>query len=250
MPVKKKVVESGGAGFTPTDLRARLADKGIEMVKGGEIEPVSFVPSGVPEIDELTGGFPRGHITEIFGPNASCKTTLCSRIAEASQAKTLYIDTEGGLISPPANIDIVREFQLEVIAETMEEALRSGEYDLIIMDSIASTTLRQEQQGEFADANMGAKARLMGQIVRRMLPLLRNSKTAVIFVNQLRSTLSSFAKMEFTPGGRAVEYAASLRLELRSTKVDKNDTYQNVKVTVVKSRFGPAYKLVTVKVYY
>jgi recombination protein RecA len=227
------------------EFNDRLKAKGIdvEVLLGADAYVVAFQSSGVPEIDKLVGGLPRGKIVEIFGTPGAGKTTLCSAIAR-SDSKILYVDTEDGLVNPPENVTLVREYQLEVVGEIVEKAVEEDTYDVIIVDSIASTTMRAELEGEIGDSHMGLKARIMGQIIRRLLPALRDSKTTVLLTNQLRSTMASWGPTEFTPGGKAISYAASIRLELRSNKADKAANHQRVHCTVVKSRFSKAYETV------
>lgn len=245
-------------------MNERLEAKGLPPIQE-KLPPIEFVRTGYKDIDELTapydaagwGGFPRKHITEVFGTKGAGKTSLMKQIVNFNTFNTdeplsvLYVDAENGLINPPENVLVTNNPLLEDIEEMICQALDMDAFDLIIVDSVAMLTSKQEMNGD--KEAMMAKPKAMSKFVRRVNAFLRtlgdNGKlkdsagTAVVFINQLRDTGNSFGVKEFTPGGRALEYGASLRLELRSAKADKiqkEGRYvgQKVRVKIEKSRFN------------
>lgn len=203
-------------------LNAKLKELGSTAVavKGSDVPPIEFVTSGILEIDELTGGIPKSRITEIFGLKGVGKTFLAKKIMRnMKDLKILYIDTENALTDPPENVTTVPEYQLEAVADMVNDSL--GQYDVVIIDSVASLIPRAEIEGEQGDAHMGLKARSMGQWMRRINPYLNGSGTAVLFINQQRESMNPYGPPKYTPGGHALPYAASLRLELKTTKAER-----------------------------
>lgn len=201
--------------------RKQLArDEEIEgVVKGNKLPPLEFISSGIPEIDAITGGFPRKRISEIFGMKGVGKTALMSRIT-SNGLKVFYVDTENAMTEAGENVDVLSEEMLEDVEEKVAQAL-TKKYDLIVVDSVASMSIRAELEGEMTEMQMGGKARSMGKWMRRIIGPLRETTAAVVFVNQERESLASWGSPTFTPGGRALPYAASLRLKLSTTKADR-----------------------------
>lgn len=231
-----------------------------KLQKLSDIPDVQFVSSGVKEIDEMTGGFPRGRITEIYGVQSAGKTEVTLRcLAEASQhGKVLYVDAENALNpirfrekgGKESNITVTDTNVLEEAAEITIENV--GKYDVIVVDSIAQLVPGPEKAGSTGDQFIGVKARLMGQWIRKIVALLGKSNTALIFINQLRESPSLYAP-KVTPGGKAVPYAASLRLELSVKKADriiknKEVIGQKVKVEVTKSKICKPHQSTTFRV--
>lgn len=240
-------------------MNARLAAKGLPMLQDRP-EPTQFIPSGIEAIDGITqeqdpegrGGIPRKHVTEIFGPSGSGKTSVMKMLTKNTEdLDVLYIDAEGGLTNPPEHVTMAYVTHLESVESMVVEALKSHLYDLIIIDSVAMLTSEKEVEGD--KQGMGAKPKAMAQFGRRVNAAVKplgvdgypdkNAKTAVVFINQLRDTMNAFGVKEYTPGGRTIEYSASLRLELRSASADKIKKAdkmigQKIRVTVKKSRFG------------
>lgn len=236
-------------------LNERLIAKGMPIIQE-VIPPTEFIRTGFKDIDELTapydalgwGGFPRGHITEVFGTAGAGKTSLMKSIVNFNpKMNVLYMDVENGMTNPPEHVLVSKSTLLENIEEIVIEAIDTNSYDMIIIDSVAMmSSLREKLRDKQA---MMEKAKAMGVFGRRVNAYLRDdnnpesSKTAVIFVNQLRDTGNSFGVKEFTPGGRFLEFGASLRLELRSAKADKivkagATIGQRVRVKIVKSRWN------------
>jgi recombination protein RecA len=237
---------------TMDKMNKALAARGLPlMVMGSDIPPVEFISSGIGEVDEITKGFPRKKITEIYGLKGVGKTYLMSHIVSSlPELKICYIDAEGGLPTPPDNVEVNNEHQLEAVADIVEEALKNDIYDLIVVDSIASLIPRAEIEGDSGDVHMGLKARLMSQWMRRISTYLFKSNTAVVFINQQRESMNPYGPNKFTPGGYAVPYAASLRLELKSNKVDKFEGGHWVNVEVEKSRVCKPYQKARFKLIY
>lgn len=252
-PMTKKDLETiTSARQAMESLNKKLAAKGLPlMIMGSDLPPVEFITSGVKEIDDMTKGFPRKKITEIYGPKGVGKTTMMSRlVANLSDLSICYIDAEGGLPTPPDNVTVNNEHMLERVQDIVESALEDNKYDLIVVDSVASLVPRAEIEGEPGDAHMGLKARLMSQWMRRIHLYLAKSNTAVVFINQQRESMNPYGPSKFTPGGYAVPYAASLRLELKSNKADKFDNGQWVHAEVEKSRVCKPYQKTKFKLLY
>lgn len=233
----------------------QLIARGLRPVQlASDIPPIKFISSGVPEIDAMTQGFPRKRITEIFGPKGVGKTTLMSKIVSGVQdLHVLYIDAEGGLperiVQSLPNIVLSHESVLEDIEESVHEALDNGEYDLIVIDSVASASPRTEVENNPGSA-MPVKAKLMSQWMRRITGHLMSSNTAVVFINQQRDNINAYGPRTYTPGGVALGYAASLRLELKSNKADKFEGGQWVHVEIEKSRICKPYQKTKFKLIY
>lgn len=232
-------------------MNAELRKKGLpEAVRGSDLPPLEFVSSGIPEIDEMTKGFPRRRVTEIFGLKGVGKTTLMTRIVRALPSLNIYyVDCEAALPELPKNVDTVEEYVLERVQELVEAAL-SQRYDLIVVDSVASLVPRAEVEGDPGDAHMGLKARLMSQWMRRVNIHLSKSQTALVFINQQRETMELYGPKRFTPGGFALPYASSLRLELKSAKADRFEGGHFVHVEVEKSRVCRPYQKTKFKLMY
>jgi recombination protein RecA len=228
-------------------------EKGLAPAVLGRDHPrVEFISSGISEINELVGGFPKKRITEIYGMQGVGKTQLAMKILSSlpKETKVLYIDTEESINSIPENVTIIHESILENVVGLVEDALKGDYPDLIIIDSVASMVPRVELEGDSGDANVGVKARLMSQWMRRMPIYIRGSNTAIVFINQQREKIASWGPVKFTPGGWALPFAASLRLELKCKKADIKETYQLVEVVVTKSRFTRPLIRTEFKLYY
>ncbi len=231
------------------------------VMKLGETPPlpVKAIPSGSLALDLAlgVGGIPRGRITEIFGPEASGKTTLGQHIiAEAQKlgGTAAYIDAEHALDPSYAancgvNIDdllISQPDTGEQALEITEALVRSGAVDVIVIDSVAALVPRAEIEGEMGDAHVGLQARLMSQALRKLAAAIGKSGTAVIFINQLREKVGIvFGNPEVTPGGRALKFYSSVRIDLRRVESIKqgNETIGSlVRAKVVKNKIAPPFK--------
>lgn len=236
--------------------------KGAAMRLGdnSNIDPkVTNLSTGIPSLDIALGigGLPRGRIAEVFGPESSGKTTLCLNIIAEIQrmegsavfidaencldinyAKSLGIDVDDLIVSQPS----CGEEGLE-IAETF---IRSGGADVIVVDSLAALVPRAELDGEMGDIHVGLQARLLSQAMRKLSGIISKSNTIVLFINQLREKAGvHFGNPETTPGGRAVKFYSSVRLDIRRKEsIKKADEIigNRVKVKVVKNKVAPPFK--------
>jgi recombination protein RecA len=220
---------------------------------------VEVIPTGSIALDLAlgVGGLPRGRVTEIFGPEASGKTTLALHvIAEAQRAGGMaaYIDAEHALDPQYAarvgvNVNEVLISQPDTGEQALEIAellVRSGAIDVIVIDSVAALVPRAEIEGEMGDAHVGLQARLMSQALRKVTAAINRSKTTVIFINQLREKIGVvYGNPETTTGGRALKFYASVRLEVRRMDTIKqgSDTVGiRVRCKVVKNKVAPPFR--------
>ncbi|MCL2066075.1 MAG: recombinase RecA [Treponema sp.] len=222
---------------------------------------IEVVPSGSILLDEALGigGYPRGRIIEIFGPESSGKTTLALHaIAEAQKlgGNAAFVDAEHALDPVYAknlgvNIDelwVSQPDNGEQAMEITESLVRSGAVDVIVVDSVAALTPVAEINGEMGDAQMGAQARLMSQALRKLTATIGKSRTVLIFINQIRMKIGVFfGNPETTTGGNALKFYSSLRLEVRKTETievskDTDAIGNRVRVKVVKNKVAPPFR--------
>jgi recombination protein RecA len=235
--------------------------KGSIMKLGGQVKAdVDAIPTGALTLDWALGigGLPRGRVIEIFGPEASGKTTLTLSVIKEIQKKggvAAFVDAEHAFDSTYAkimglNLDdllISQPDTGEQALEITETLVRSNAVDLIVIDSVAALTPRAEIEGEMGDAHMGLQARLMSQALRKLTAAISKSRTCVIFINQLREKIGvMFGSPETTTGGRALKFYASVRLDLRrigSIKVGDSVIGGRVRARVVKNKVAPPFKV-------
>ncbi|MDR1576121.1 MAG: recombinase RecA [Treponema sp.] len=222
---------------------------------------IEVVPSGSILLDEALGigGYPRGRIIEIFGPESSGKTTLALHaIAEAQKLGGIaaFVDAEHALDPVYAknlgvNIDelwVSQPDSGEQALEITENLVRSGAVDVIVVDSVAALTPQSEIEGEMGDAQMGAQARLMSQALRKLTATIGKSQTILIFINQIRMKIGvMFGNPETTTGGNALKFYSSMRLEVRKTETievskDADAIGNRVRVKVVKNKVAPPFR--------
>ncbi|HLG74035.1 MAG TPA: recombinase RecA [Chloroflexota bacterium] len=232
----------------------------MRLGEGAVANAVSVVPTGSIALDMAlgVGGVPRGRITEIFGPESSGKTTLAQHIiAEAQKAGGIaaIIDAEHALDPAYASQCGVQVSDLLISQpDTGEQALeitdmlvRSNGVDVVVVDSVAALVPKAEIEGEMGDSFVGLQARLMSQALRKLAGAINKSNTAVIFINQLREKVGvMYGSPEVTPGGRALKFYASVRLDIRrvdSIKVGTDVVGNHVKVKVVKNKVAPPFKV-------
>ncbi len=232
------------------------------VMKLGEVATMSSVeaiPTGSLALDLALGvsGIPRGRITEIFGPEASGKTTLGQHVIAEAQKRggtAAYIDVEHALDPAYAancgvNIDellISQPDTGEQALEITEALVRSGAIDVIVIDSVAALVPRAEIEGEMGDVHVGLQARLMSQALRKLAAAIGKSGTAVIFINQLREKVGIiFGNPEITPGGRALKFYSSVRIDLRRAETIKQGNVaigSHIKARVVKNKVAPPFR--------
>ncbi len=221
---------------------------------------VESIPSGSLALDLAlgVGGYPRGRVIEIFGPESSGKTTLCLHvIAEAQRlgGYCAFIDAEHALDPAYAvkigvdvhNLYVSQPDTGEQALEIAEALVRSGALDVVVIDSVAALTPRAEIEGEMGDSHVGLQARLMSQALRKLSGAIKQSNTIMIFTNQLRQKIGvMFGNPETTPGGMALKFYASVRLDIRRIQSLKagNETVGNrTRVTVKKNKVAPPFRL-------
>ena len=242
------------------DKLEKTYGKGAVMKLGDSaVEAMEVIPSGSLGLDLALGigGFPKGRIVEIYGPESSGKTTLAIHaIAECQKlggiaaiidaehafdkfyAEALGVDTQNLLISQPDN----GEQGLEIA----DNLIRSGAIDLIVIDSVAALTPRSEIEGEMGDANVGVQARLMSKALRKLTGTISKTGCCCIFINQLREKIGvMFGNPETTTGGNALKFYASIRLDIRRStqlKDGENVIGNHTKVKVVKNKVAPPFR--------
>jgi len=221
---------------------------------------IAVIPSGSIALDVAlgVGGIPRGRITEIFGPESSGKTTLAQHIIAKSQelgGKVAYIDVEHAIDPSYAKTCGINLNELLISQpDTGEEALeicealvRSNAVDVVVVDSVAALVPRAEIEGEMGDAHVGLQARLMSQALRKLTGIVGRTGTAVVFINQLREKVgNSYGNPEVTPGGRALKFYSSVRIDLRRIDTIKQDDKivgTRVKAKIVKNKVAPPFRL-------
>lgn len=223
---------------------------------------VEAISTGSILIDQAigVGGFPRGRIIEVFGPEASGKTTLAMHCIAQAQKKggiCAFIDAEHALDSTYAakigiNIDdliISQPDYGEQALEIAEMLIRSGAVDVIVIDSVAALVPKAELEGDMGDSHMGLQARLMSQALRKLTPIVHKSKTILIFINQIRQNIGAmpFANKETTTGGNALKFYASVRIDVRriaSLKKNEEHIGNRIAVKIVKNKVAPPFKRV------
>jgi recombination protein RecA len=241
------------------DIVKRYGDGSIMRLGEAHSMSVEVIPTGSLSLDLAlgVGGIPRGRITEIYGPESSGKTTLAQHIVAEAQklgGTAAYIDMEHALDPAYAarcgvdveNLLISQPDTGEQALEITETLVRSGAVDIVVIDSVAALVPRSEIEGDMGDAQMGAMARLMSQALRKLSGAINQTKTAVVFTNQLRMKIGvMFGNPETTTGGNALKFYASVRLDCRriqSIKVGAEIVGNRTRVRVVKNKVAPPFR--------
>ena len=223
------------------------------------VQDVDVIPTGCLSLDLAlgVGGVPRGRIVEIYGPESSGKTTVSLHIVAEAQKKggtAAFIDAEHALDPTYAarlgvdinNLYVSQPDNGEQGLEIAESLVRSGSIDILVVDSVAALTPKAEIDGEMGDSHVGLQARLMSQALRKLTGITAKTKTCVIFINQLREKVGvMFGNPETTPGGKALKFYSSIRLDVRKSELIKdgdNATGARTKVKVVKNKCAPPFK--------
>ncbi len=270
-PKKEKVLKTITAGSADKsekqksidqalkEIRTKFGDEAITIFGAGAPQKIPVISTGSVGLDAAlgVGGVPRGRIIEIFGPESSGKTTLALHIiAEAQKAGGIaaFVDAEHALDPEYARRIGVKLTELlisqpdngEQALDIVESLVRSGNVDIIVIDSVAALTPKDEIEGEMGQQHVGKQARLMSQALRKLTAIVARSKTIIVFINQIRMQIGvMFGNPETTPGGKALKFYTSVRLDIRriaSIKKGEEVVGGRVRVKVVKNKVAAPFK--------
>lgn len=260
---KQKALEIALAGIEKQFGKGSIMKLGEAAAKLN----VEVIPTGILAVDLIlgVGGVPRGRVVEIFGPESSGKTTVALHVVAEAQrtgGTAAFIDAEHALDPVYArklgvdvdNLLISQPDTGEQALEIAEALVRSGAVDVVVIDSVAALVPRAELEGEMGDAHVGLQARLMSQALRKLTGSIGKSHTTAIFINQLREKVGvMFGNPETTPGGRALKFYSSVRLDVRRAEALKQGADiigSRVRVKVVKNKVAPPFKQAEVELLY
>jgi len=241
------------------DITKRYGEGAIIRLGEARHLEVAVIPTGSLSLDIAlgVGGIPRARVSEIFGPEASGKTTICLHLAAEAQkmnGTVAFIDMEHALdpaYAAKVGVDVKNLFISqpdtgEQALEILQTLVRSGAMDLVVIDSVAALVPRAEIEGDMGDATMGMQARLMSQALRKLSGAISQTRTAVVFTNQIRQKIGVyFGNPETTPGGMALKFYSSVRLDMRRIQAIKSGTEitgNRVRVRVVKNKVAPPFR--------
>jgi recombination protein RecA len=259
MPKEKKAASSNNLEETLTSIRDKFGEGSIMTLQKAKTMNVEVVPTGSVSLDIAlgAGGIPKGRIIEIFGPEASGKTTLAMHIVSEVQKEggvAAFVDAEHALDPDRAKAVGVKIDKLlisqpdngEQALDIVEALIRSNSVDIIVVDSVAALTPRAEIEGEMGDSHMGRHARLMSQALRKLTAIISKSKCTVIFINQIRMKIGvMFGNPETTTGGQALKFYSSVRIEIRRlAQIKQGDVIvgSRVKAKIVKNKVAAPFK--------
>ncbi len=259
MVVKPEEGKSKAIETAISQIREKFGEGAIMRLGEAKVMQVEAIPTGAISLDIALGigGVPRGRVIEIFGPEASGKTTLAQHILAQVQKRggvAAFIDAEHALdpdYAQKIGVDINKLFISqpdtgEQALDIVETLVRSNAIDVIVIDSVAALTPRAEIEGEMGDVHMGLQARLMSQALRKLTAVIAKSKTTVVFLNQTRMKIGVFfGNPEETTGGKALKFYSSVRIELRrSAQIKQGDKIigNRVKAKVVKNKVAPPFQ--------
>ena len=245
--------------LTVAQIKKRFGDGALMRLGEATHLAVEAIPTGSLALDLAlgVGGVPRGRVIEIYGPEAAGKTTLCQHIVAEAQRRggmCAYIDMEHALDPAYArrcgvdvdNLFISQPDTGEQALEIAEELVRSGALDVVVVDSVAALVPRAEIEGEMGDSSMGMQARLMSQALRKLSGAIKQSNTAMVFTNQLRLKIGvMFGNPETTPGGLALKFYASVRMDVRRIQTLKDGAEvvgSRTRVRVTKNKVAPPFR--------
>jgi len=242
-----------------TQIERQFGKGSIMRMGAREAQPMEFIPTGSLAVDSAIGigGFPRGRVVEVFGPESSGKTTLSLSVVgqaqkrggvaafidaehalDAEYAKKLGVDIDNLLVSQPDNG--------EQALEIAEMLVRSNAVDIVVVDSVAALVPRAELEGEMGDSHVGLQARLMSQALRKLTAIVAKSKTCLVFINQIREKIGvMFGNPETTTGGRALKFYSSVRVDIRrisAIKEGEEVTGSRVKIKIVKNKVAAPFR--------
>ena len=259
MAVDPKVEKGKAVEGALTQIERQFGKGSIMRLGAREIQPIDFIPTGSLAIDAAIGigGFPRGRVVEVFGPESSGKTTLALSVIgqaqkrggvaafidaehalDAEYAKKLGVDIDNLLVSQPDNG--------EQALEIAEMLVRSNAVDIVVIDSVAALVPRAELEGEMGDSHVGLQARLMSQALRKLTAIVAKSNTCMVFINQIREKIGvMFGNPETTTGGRALKFYSSIRVDIRRISAIKEGeivTGSRAKVKIVKNKVAAPFR--------
>ncbi len=252
-----------------TQIKKNLGDEGKVHVGSEAIKKVDIISTGCLPLDVAlrVGGVPRGRVIEIYGPEASGKTTFAySVIAQAQRMGELcaFVDVEQAVDPTYASnlgvdfdhMPLIQPDNAEEALETVELLALSGAVSVIVLDSVAALVTQAEVDGEMGDIQVAGQARLMSKAMRKLVPIAARNNVIIIFINQLRKKVATmgYGPTEITSGGEALKYYASVRLDIRRIKTEKNSKgeakYNIVRVKVIKNKVAPPYGEAIINIYF
>ena len=245
-------------------IKKKFGNGAIMTLTDPGLQKIEVLPTGIPTLDEalMVGGLPRGRMTEIFGQESTGKSTIAMKIIANLQkqgGKAAYVDVEHTLepvYAEKLGVDlkallISQPNSGEEALQICESLIKTGKLDAIIVDTVAALTPMREWEKELGDQQIASLARLMSQSLRRLMIVLHGSKTALIFLNQVRMTMALYGDKTTTPGGLALKFYSSVRINLRRLKrLKKGDNYIGFQVEawIAKNKVAPPFRSAEIEI--